>query len=180
MRLVIVRHGDPNYEIDSLTEVGWKEAELVADRICKLDVKDFYVSPLGRAQDTASCTLKKLGRTATTYDWLREFPPRIYRPDSPELQYVCWDWLPQDWTTESKYYDVNTWADTKIMQEGHVKEAYENVCTNLDALLAEHGYVREGNYYRVERANNDTLVFFCHFGLECVFCLLYTSPSPRD
>ena len=28
MRLIIVRHGDPNYEIDSLTEKGWREAEI--------------------------------------------------------------------------------------------------------------------------------------------------------
>ena len=118
MKLVIVRHGDPDYEHDTLTETGWKEAELVADRICRLEVKDFYVSPLGRAQDTASCTLKRLGRTAETMDWLQEFPPKIYRPDSEALSPVCWDWLPQDWTTEPKYYDVDTWADTEIMRQG--------------------------------------------------------------
>ena len=30
MRIIIVRHGEPNYEIDSLTEKGWKEAELAS------------------------------------------------------------------------------------------------------------------------------------------------------
>ena len=54
MRLLIVRHGDPDYSIDSLTEKGWKEAEYLSERLSKLDVKDFYVSPLGRAKDTAS------------------------------------------------------------------------------------------------------------------------------
>ena len=24
MRILIVRHGDPNYELDTLTETGWK------------------------------------------------------------------------------------------------------------------------------------------------------------
>ena len=61
MRLIIVRHGDPNYELDTLTENGWKEARLAAECIAKLDVKDFYVSPLGRAQDTAGCTIEKMG-----------------------------------------------------------------------------------------------------------------------
>ena len=60
MRLLIVRHGDPDYSIDSLTEKGWKEAEYLSERLSKLDVKDFYVSPLGRAKDTASFTLKKM------------------------------------------------------------------------------------------------------------------------
>ena len=41
MRLLIVRHGDPDYSIDSLTEKGWKEAEYLSERLSKLDVKDF-------------------------------------------------------------------------------------------------------------------------------------------
>ena len=68
MRLIIIRHGDPNYELDTLTPAGWEEAELLSRRISKLDVKNFYVSPFGRAQDTASVTLKKMGRTAETMD----------------------------------------------------------------------------------------------------------------
>ena len=40
MRLLIVRHGDPDYSIDSLTEKGWKEAEYLSERLSKLDVKD--------------------------------------------------------------------------------------------------------------------------------------------
>lgn len=60
MKLLIVRHGDPDYSIDSLTEKGWKEAEYLSERLAKLDVKAFYCSPLGRAKDTASFTLQKL------------------------------------------------------------------------------------------------------------------------
>ena len=57
MKLLFIRHGDPDYTIDSLTEKGWKEAEFLSEKIAALDVRDFYVSPLGRAKDTASCTL---------------------------------------------------------------------------------------------------------------------------
>ena len=53
MEITLVRHGEPNYAIDSLTPKGFREAELLADRLCRMDVRDFYVSPLGRAQDTA-------------------------------------------------------------------------------------------------------------------------------
>lgn len=60
MKLLIVRHGDPDYTIDSLTEKGWREARYLAQKLSKLEIKDFYVSPLGRAKDTASCTLKKM------------------------------------------------------------------------------------------------------------------------
>ena len=60
MKLVIIRHADPDYEKDSLTEKGWREAELLSERISKMEVTDFYVSPYGRAKDTASLTLKKM------------------------------------------------------------------------------------------------------------------------
>jgi probable phosphoglycerate mutase len=33
MRLMIVRHGDPDYEKDSLTPAGWKEAEALSERM---------------------------------------------------------------------------------------------------------------------------------------------------
>lgn len=178
MKLVIVRHGDPDYEHDTLTEQGWKEAKLVAQRISQLDVKDFYVSPLGRAQDTASCTLSMVHRTAKTYEWLREFSPRIMRPDVADQKMICWDWLPQDWTKEDSFFQVDSWADMPVMKEGHVKEEYEWVCNSLDTLLEEHGYKREGRYYRVLKPNNDTLVFFCHFGLECVLLSHLTNISP--
>lgn len=78
MRLIIVRHGDPDYSIDSLTEKGWKEVEYLSEKLSKFDVKEFYVSPLGRAKDTASLTLKKMNRTAVECDWLREFIFIIY------------------------------------------------------------------------------------------------------
>ena len=29
MKILIIRHGDPDYSIDSLTEKGWREAELL-------------------------------------------------------------------------------------------------------------------------------------------------------
>lgn len=64
MKLLFVRHGDPDYSADSLMPQGWKEAELLSQRLCRLTVKDFYCSPLGRAKDTASPTLKKLRREA--------------------------------------------------------------------------------------------------------------------
>lgn len=80
MKLLIVRHADPDYSIDSLTPTGWKEAALLAERLSRLEVAAFYVSPLGRAKDTASLTLKKMGRTATECPWLREFSAPIHKP----------------------------------------------------------------------------------------------------
>ena len=131
MRLLIVRHGDPDYSIDSLTEKGWKEAEYLSERLSKLDVKDFYVSPLGRAKDTASFTLKKMNRTAVECDWLREFDVLIDRPDVTDRQKRLWDWLPQDMEKDLDLYDRERWNKTDIMRKGNVEEAYNEVFKRL-------------------------------------------------
>lgn len=177
MKLMIIRHGDPNYAIDSLTEKGWREAKLLAERMAKEDVKEFYVSPLGRAQDTASLTLQKMNREATVCQWLREFCGNIIAPHTGQWN-VTWDWLPQDWTKVEEYYSKDLWHTTDTMQFSKVIKEYQFVTKQFDQLLAGHGYVREGNIYRVEQANTDTLVFFCHFGLECVLLSHLTGMSP--
>lgn len=177
MRLLIIRHGDPDYAIDSLTEKGWREAEYLTERLAGLEIKKVYVSPLGRAKDTASLILKKVGQTAEECEWLREFSPRISRPDRKEPS-IVWDWLPQDWTAEKQFYCSDAWYEQEIMKNGNVRQEYEWVTENFDRVLARHGYVREGRYYRAEAPNHDTIVMFCHFGVGCVLLGHLLSISP--
>ena len=181
MRILIIRHGDPDYENDTLTEKGHREAALLAERLAGEDIKEIYVSPLGRARDTAEYTLKKKGMEATVCPWLEEFPILIDRPDmSDGKKHGIWDWLPADWTVVDEFYDKDKWADVPIFKEAGVREVYEQVIAGLDKLLAEHGYERDGRYYRVTKPNSDTIAFFCHFGLECVLLshLFGISPMP--
>lgn len=180
MRIIIVRHGDPDYVNDTLTEKGWREAEMLAERLAKTEVTDFYVSPYGRAKDTASCTLQKMDRKAETLEWMREFEPRIHRPDRALRKTRVWDWLPADWTGRDHFYDYDHWCDDPLMRQGHVREEYDKVCQGLDALLAKHGYDHEGRIFRVTRSNHDTVCLFCHFGVEMVMLshILQISPMP--
>ena len=96
MKLLFIRHGEPDYTIDSLTEKGWKEAELLSEKLCNMKIDEFYVSPLGRAKDTAKATLERLNQKAEVKEWLQEFPCRIDRPDRSDKKMIAWDWLPQD------------------------------------------------------------------------------------
>ena len=180
MKLLIVRHGDPDYAKDSLTEKGWREARYLSERLIKMGIDDFYVSPLGRARATASFTLDRLGQTAEVKDWLQEFPARIQEPSRPGEQKIAWDWLPEDWTKEERFYQADHWFEVENMRKGYVKELYDQVAAGLDEILARHGYVREGNYYRTDQGNTDTVALFCHFGVECVMLshLLHISPMP--
>ncbi|MBR1970266.1 MAG: histidine phosphatase family protein [Clostridia bacterium] len=178
MKLLIIRHADPDYSIDSLTPQGKIEAQALAEKLVDEKIDYFYCSPLGRAKDTAEYTLKKKGRKIDEiYDWLQEFPPQIQRPDC-EHDKGTWDWLPSHWTKEEKFYLKDEWYNVDVMKGGNVKEEYLKVTNGFDALLEKHGYVRDGNIYRVEKANDDVLAIFCHFGLECVLLSHLIGASP--
>lgn len=179
MRLLIIRHGDPDYTIDSLTEKGRREADLLRDRLIRLDVAAFYCSPLGRARATATPTLTALGREATVCDWLREFDGHAVDPATGETTYP-WDRMPAFINANEDYFDPKKWLETPFFGSGDVPEKYAAVCCGIDELLARHGYVHEGHIYRVERENTDTIVLFCHFAVECVILshLLGISPVP--
>ena len=180
MKLLIIRHGDPDYEHDSLTEKGWNEARLLAERLYSTEkIREFYVSPMGRARDTASLTLEKYGKAAEILPWLREFNEAlINRPDVTERRMISWDWLPQDWTQEPRFYDAEHWMDVDIFKESSVPEVFHKVTSSLDDFLLNHGYRHDGNVFRVEHASSDTIALFCHFGVECVLLshLLHISP----
>jgi len=177
MRLLIIRHADPDYERDSLTEKGWREAELLSNRIAAMDIKDFYVSPLGRARDTANVTLKKMNRTAQVLPWLREFHAPVY-DEKLGAERIPWDLLPEYWTKVDEYYDKNLWHTAPLMQTGDVIAEAMKVYAGVDEILKKHGYEREGNLYRAVSPTRDTIVFFCHFGVECVILSHLLGISP--
>lgn len=178
MKILIIRHGDPDYSIDSLTKKGWAEADMLEERIAPLDVKNYYASPLGRAQDTAAATLKKAGRTAETLPWLREFNVLVTDPGTGDQRGIPWDMTPAEWMAVPEYYDKNLWYEQPIMQSGNMSEKLAEVWDGLNEVIKKHGYKREGNLYRAVKPNEDRIVFFCHFGVQCVMLghLLGISP----
>jgi broad specificity phosphatase PhoE len=58
MRFIFVRHGEPDYANDCLTENGKKQAINVAMRLKDEDISAIFSSPMGRARETASYTAK--------------------------------------------------------------------------------------------------------------------------
>ena len=179
MRILIIRHGDPDYANDTLTEKGKREATLLAKRLEKENIDAFYSSPLGRAKDTCLYTARAVGKEneIVVKDWLQEFNHPLTLPSGRERN-IPWDMLPTEWTDNDKMYDYKRWYKQKCYRKSNMKAAYDNVANGLDALLKEYGYVREGNSYRVENANTKTIALFCHFGLEMVLMSRLCNVSP--
>ena len=183
MRILLIRHGDPDYENDTLTEKGCREAELLAKRALSLHMGKCYVSPLGRAQRTALPSLEAAGCKAETVEWLQEFPAKLDVNKAPELaeaypdiekegeKYrprIVWDMAPGYLTEHEEYMDKINWRHSLVAKCSDMEDVYDKVTKEFDTLLAKHGYVRENGYYRVEKENEDEIILVCHFGMMSV------------
>lgn len=205
MRLLFVRHGEPDYTTDTLTENGVREAAaLVARTSTWTDVEQFYVSPLGRAKETAAPTLQALGREAIEYSWLQEFNVRITDPLTGE-PHCAWDLMPQTYTADPRMFDYKEWVHSEFYgQYPAIAERYQETCDGIDGILKEYGYIRNGEYYDYvdpsghvnpagvndimlhgthtyearDEDDDKTLVFFCHLGITCVILGHLTGISP--
>lgn len=178
MKLIIIRHGDPIYETDSLTEKGQKEALLVADRMRKENISAVYCSPLGRARLTAKPTLDGISVKAEYVEWLQEFD--YSKIDLPYLneKHHCWDIMPDFISENPDIYLTDKWKNVDFIKCNDIAKYYDKVCADFDSMLAKHGYTRNGCCYKAERPNHDTVVLFCHFGVTAVLVSHLLSCSP--
>ena len=168
MRILLIRHGDPNYEIDGLTEKGKREAFLLAKKLSKEKIDKIYSSPLGRARRTAEPTAKALGLDIEILPFMREFSCKSVNLPYMESPAVPWDILPGYINEQPLIYSSSEWYKTPFIAESEVYEEYKAVCKEFDEILAHHGYVRDGYNYKVVRSNHDTIAIFCHFGVMAV------------
>lgn len=173
MKLILIRHGDPDYLHDDLTRAGVAEAKALNKRVRKWAEHgpfNAYVSPLGRAQRTAELALKHTGITPATLPWLEEFRGRL--PDGE----ICWDLPPQLYADTWELHDAHAWQDAALYQNTNVKAIHQETAQGLDDLLEDYGYVRDGNLYRPRPdAEHDAVaVLFCHLALslDCLSHLL--------
>ena len=178
MKIIIIRHGEPDYAIDGLTEKGKVEAELLKDRLVKENIKQIYCSPLGRAKATIAPTLTALSMDFEICDWLREFnEEKLLFPFSEKPQ-GCWDVLPEYVNGFDTVYSPTKWTETDFIKKTKIPLYYNNVCEAFDALLKKHGYERDGYNYKVLKENRDTIVLVCHFGLASVLLSHIFNCSP--
>lgn len=93
MKILIVRHAEPDYQHDSLTPKGFREAQLLAERLSKMNLSNLYCSPCGRAIRTAKPTANLLGKDIEILDWLTEFRGKII--DEEGRFTIPWNRKPQ-------------------------------------------------------------------------------------
>ena len=156
MVLYIIRHGNPDYEHDTLTPLGEKEAEALGERMKKEAPDLIYMSPRGRAIATAKPTCQKTGLTGSIENWMTERNEYMYSPDFSKQE------------ARDAGYSFSLKNGVENMRDFCPEAGRESLIAELiassDAFLERHGYRREGGLYRMIRPNDLRIACFCHGG----------------
>ena len=182
MKLLFCRHGDPNYELDCLTEKGHVEAEKLAELLKDVPIDRIYISPQGRAQQTAAYTLRAKKMSGETVPLLHEFEYGIPDPVDGRMRNTweyLWDYMPGT-ASDPRFYHPDEWRNMEIFHGSAMPENYDKVMEVFDGILARHGVERTENGYRMESDTGETIAIFSHQGVAtAIFShLLHLSPLP--
>ena len=165
MRIIFVRHGEPDYEHDCLTGEGRKQALAAAERLRREEIEEIWSSPLGRAAETAGATSAALGLPVRTLDFMRELSwgsvdgTPVYAGGHPWE--AADEMVRQGWNLADP-----SWRSHPFFANNRVTAGADDVARKTDEWLAQLGYVREGAYYRCCRPDSrqKTVALFCHGG----------------
>ena len=164
MIIYFVRHGHPDYKNDCLTPLGKKQAERAAEVISALGVDEIYASTKGRAIETAEPTARILGLPVIPCNFMREI---TWEPLDGELVMANghpWD-IANTFAAEGMSLADSDWRNKEPFSKCALPKSVDKVIKGFDELLAELGYTREGDYYRVTGENTDkTIAIFSHAG----------------
>lgn len=169
MRLLLIRHGDPDYDKDCLTGKGHRQAKVLAQRLMTEDIDEIYSSPLGRALETTKyfSVLSGIGEIRIL-DFMEEIrygrEEALYESGNPwfgvqDLISEGWDARDSEWRTHPFFKDNTCTQDA------------DKIFLRSDEWLAALGYEREGLYYRNKGGEevDKNLALFCHGGAITAF-----------
>ena len=163
MRIIFVRHGEPNYREDCLTELGKLQAAACAERLKDEPITAVYSSTNGRAAETGGYIARRHGLTVESFDYMRELgwgavEGELATPNGHP-------WGEADWMVENSMSLLDhDWATKEPFCRNKVTPRAIAAAEGFDGLLLSYGYRREGRYYRVLRENTDTIVMASHGG----------------
>lgn len=163
MTLYLIRHAEPDYENDTITENGKKQAAKLGTWFKDIPLDELYHSSMGRAKMTASFIAKEKNITMTSLDWARELcwgkaNGNPYDSASP--------WMIKDSVIEKihSYPDGESWRDLVEFSNDRVVSDIDAHCKNFDDFLSSHGYKRENKLYKAVSPNEKSIAIVCHGG----------------
>ena len=175
MRIIFVRHGHPDYDRDCLTELGHLHGAAVAERLKDEPVEKIFSSTHGRAMETAEHIDEKFGLGVVGLDFMRE--TKWGGVDGKPIFLDGHPWHVSDYMVEQGMDLLDAgWKETERYRDNRLVQTTGYLAEQMDLWLAELGYTREGEDYRVGEVKYHTIVVVSHGGassaaLGHLFCL---------
>jgi len=175
MRIVFVRHGEPDYARDCLTEAGRAQAAAAAERLAGEGIREIFSSPCGRARETAAFTAARLGLPVAILDYMREITwggPGIPCDGHP------WT-LGDRMLAEGFDFDALDWREHPYFRGNAATACYGAIAGRFDGFLAERGYLHEGRRFLCRGGGDETIALFSHGGSgACALAHALALPFP--
>jgi probable phosphoglycerate mutase len=170
VKIYLIRHGDPDYDRDSLTERGHLEAEALVSYLRTEHISRIFSSPLGRARDTARYAADALGLDVAVQPWMAELDLRTEVGDHRS----AWDVHGHLIRNTEYLQDITSIERVAAFPAPRIRQVITEIRQNSDHFLAGLGYRRDGGAYRVERHSEEKIAVFAHggFGLTWISVLL--------
>ncbi|MBQ8613266.1 MAG: histidine phosphatase family protein [Ruminiclostridium sp.] len=164
MKIILVRHGHPDYVNDCLTPLGHEQAAKAALRLKNEGIEKIYSSPFGRAYETALHTAELLSQDVTKLEFMREI--KWGSSDGEEIYHDGHPWDTSLYAVSLGYSLMDeSWTKNKPFCNNIVFSETERVARESDEWLEAIGYKREGDNYRVVGdETNKTIALFSHGG----------------
>ena len=176
MRILFIRHGEPNYEKDCLTETGRQQAAAAAERLASEGITEIYASPCGRARETADFTAGLLGLPVTTLPYMHEISW-----GGEEIPESGHPWTLSDWmiTKENFDYSRDDWREHPWFRTNRVLLYHNMISREIDTFLEKQGYRHDGRRFFCTESNDKSIAIFSHGGSgACVLGHLLSLPFP--
>lgn len=165
VKLYIIRHADPDYSIDDLTEAGHLEAAALGKKMKDIGLDELYASSMGRAKTTASYIAKETGLTIQEEDWARELAH--WNAELPSGEAIAaWNYPGE--LMEDVQKDLTEWKRSEDfwLKNPDKNELYDQLIADSDAFLAGQGLKRQGGMYKMTdpQAERKQIALVCHAG----------------
>lgn len=166
MKLYIVRHGNPNYALDCLTEIGQLQAEALAPRLASYGIDRIFTSPQGRARQTAEPLCKLLDKPYVVASWAHEI---YFQCNHPVHGTYFGTAAPEEIMRGEEMLSLGEeWYTHPLYTGTGAGEEVAGIHAAADLFLEKLGYLREGKCYKVINPNEESIALFCHGGLGTV------------
>lgn len=193
MRLIFVRHGEPDYQRDCLTENGILQAKSTAERLKNEPINAVYSSPMGRAMETASYTAESHGLEIRQLPFMHEIDWGDIATEKSTSDASATEDVParleydgHPWTLACKlltehpeYAGSSRWVEHPYFRDNRCLTYYRSISKDLDGFLADYGLIRKDSLYECVTERDDTIALFAHGGSGAVlFSHLLNLPFP--